>query len=103
MSEIQSTEKGFDVIGILDNQKVNTLSQQGISFLNEAENVCHIGLSKIQYSDSAGLALLLNWVRSAKSMNKSVVFLDPPEQLRLMANLYGIDDFIIFQESHIDG
>jgi phospholipid transport system transporter-binding protein len=103
MSQIKQTPNGFQVIGILDNQRVRELFDKGAFFLNQVENGCSIDLSKIEYSDSAGLALLLDWVRLAKSMNKSLIFLSPPKQLHLMANLYGIDGFIIFQESSING
>lgn len=52
-------------------------------------------LSKIVSSNSAGLALLLEWLRYAKEKKKSITFLNIPSQLLSIANVAGVGKILI--------
>jgi len=49
-----------------------------------------VDLREVSRSDSAGLALLLEWMRMAKQTGQSIVFHNIPVQLRDIANVSGI-------------
>ena len=51
-----------------------------------------IDLSGVESTNSAGLALLIEWIRFADSKNCSIKFLNLPEQMRQLAQLCGVDE-----------
>jgi phospholipid transport system transporter-binding protein len=56
-----------------------------------------IDLAGVVHSDSAGLALLIDWMRSAKQMNKNIVFHNIPAQMLAMAHASGLDELLPLQ------
>jgi phospholipid transport system transporter-binding protein len=58
------------------------------------EGVHAIDLGAITELDSALLALLLAWLREAKARGAALEFVRPPEALRTIARLYGVDALI---------
>jgi len=56
-----------------------------------------IDLARVMRSDSAGLALLIDWMRSAKQMNKNIVFPNIPAQMLAMAHASGLDELLPLQ------
>jgi phospholipid transport system transporter-binding protein len=56
-----------------------------------------INLADVSRSDSAGLALLIDWMRFAKNNNKSIVFQNIPDQMLAIANASGLDELIPVQ------
>ena len=59
-----------------------------------AEGVRSVDLGAVSELDSALLALLLAWLREAQARGASLEFLRPPEALRTIARLYGVDALI---------
>jgi phospholipid transport system transporter-binding protein len=53
-----------------------------------------IDLAGVTRSDSAGLALLIDWVRYAKVKNKQIVFHHMPTQLLAIAGASGLDEIL---------
>lgn len=53
-----------------------------------------INLADVTRSDSAGLALLINWMRTAKKNNKKIVFHNVPTQMLAIANASGLDELL---------
>ncbi len=53
-----------------------------------------IDLTDVIRSDSAGLALLINWIRTAKIDNKKIVFHNIPAQMLAIANASGLDELL---------
>jgi len=82
------------VTGELNFNTVPDLCQL-ISTIAIAEH-CTIDLSKVEYSDSAGLALLVNWLRQAKSQQKNIEFINPPHQMQAIAKICGISKILCF-------
>ena len=55
------------------------------------EGVHTIDLGEVTEMDSALLALLLAWLREARSRKREIAFANLPESLRTIARLYGVD------------
>lgn len=76
--------------GVLDLTNVNTLKKQTISLFNGPSEI-QFDLSAVVHSNSAALALLLEWLKLADKTQKSLSFINFPEHLREMARVYGIE------------
>ena len=59
-----------------------------------AEGVQTVDLAEVNEMDSALLAVLLAWLRDAHSREKKLAFVNLPESLRTIAQLYGVDRLI---------
>jgi len=56
-----------------------------------------IDLANVTRSDSAGLALLVEWIRSARQKNKTIVFHNVPDQILAIAGASGVDELLPIQ------
>lgn len=56
-------------------------------------------LSAVERVDSAGLALLLEWVRTARARGWSVVFQGVPGQLSAIARVSGVDEILALDQN----
>jgi len=59
-----------------------------------AEGVDSVDLAGVTEMDSALLALLLAWMREAKGRNRELALANPPQALRTIARLYGVDTLL---------
>jgi len=59
-----------------------------------AEGVQTVDLAEVNEMDSALLAVLLAWLRDARGRDKKLSFVNLPESLRTIAQLYGVDRLI---------
>ena len=59
-----------------------------------AEGVQTVDLAEVNEMDSALLAVLLAWLRDARSGDKELSFVNLPESLSTIAQLYGVDRLI---------
>ena len=62
--------------------------------LFESEVDIEIDLGAVVRADSAGLALLVEWLRRAKKQQHKVVFRNMPEQMTAIAGLVGVDEML---------
>lgn len=69
-----------------------TLLEEGRRHI--AEGVQTVDLGEVNEMDSALLAVLLAWLRDARSRDKKLSFVNLPESLRTIAQLYGVDRVI---------
>ncbi|MDQ5847479.1 MAG: STAS domain-containing protein [Pseudomonadota bacterium] len=58
------------------------------------EGVSTVDLSEVTDMDSGLLALLLAWLRDAKTRQRDLAFANLPEALRTIARLYGVDSLL---------
>ena len=65
-------------------------------FSNKLEELT-IDCSQLQRSDSSGLALLLEWYRTAQLQKMNIVFLNPPEKMVDIARISGLDKILPLQ------
>ncbi len=56
-----------------------------------AEGVQTVDLAEVNEMDSALLAVLLAWLRDARGREAKLSFVNLPESLRTIAQLYGVD------------
>jgi phospholipid transport system transporter-binding protein len=64
------------------------------------EGVRTVDLAEVTEMDSSLLALMLAWLREAKSRSRELAFANPPESLRTIARLYGVNDLLPVSSSH---
>ncbi|MDT8310738.1 MAG: STAS domain-containing protein [Methylophaga sp.] len=62
--------------------------------------VLRIDLSAVSRSDSAGLALLIRWMREASASGKDIIFEQMPAQMLAMAAASGLDTILPLQAKH---
>ena len=60
----------------------------------ETMTMLNIDFTDVTRSDSAGLALLIDWMRTAKKVSKSITFYNIPQQILAIANASGLDDLL---------
>ena len=58
------------------------------------DGVESVDLAGVTEMDSALLALLLAWMREAKSRDRSLALANPPQALSTIARLYGVDTLL---------
>ncbi len=78
-----SGELNFSTVTGLWNASLALLPQQ---------NELHFDFSKVTSSNSAGLALLIEWLKYAKQKNKVINFKNIPPQLLSIAKVSGIEE-----------
>jgi phospholipid transport system transporter-binding protein len=61
------------------------------------EGVRTVDLGEVTELDSALLALLLAWLRDAKSGKREIAFASLPESAQTIARLYGVHDLLPLQ------
>ena len=58
-----------------------------------------IDLGEVEAVDSAAVSLLLGWLRNAQRHGESVSFVNVPENLRSLADLYGVAEVLPMDHS----
>ena len=67
---------------------------QGRAAVTHGDGAVEIDLAGVTRTDSAGLALLLELVRNARERKREVRFTRVPEQLRKLAEFFGIAEIL---------
>ena len=57
-----------------------------------------VDLADVRHADSAGLALLLEWLRHARAVGCEIVYLHIPPQLQSLIDVSGLDHLIRLQD-----
>ncbi len=56
-----------------------------------------VDLAEVTRSDSAGLALLIDWMRKAKKEDKAITFHNVPQQMIAIAHASGLEELLSLQ------
>ena len=83
----------FILSGVLSFQTVPMIWQHGLKLFNEAPSLV-LDLKQIDRSDSAGLALLIEWMRFARSQNKPISYINMPSQMLAIARASSLDSIL---------
>lgn len=83
----------FVLRGELSFSTVTTLSEKSTSLLWQAEQVT-LDLEGVTRTDSAGLALLVEWLRIARQRGKTIQFRNIPQQMMAVAQVVGLDQLL---------
>jgi phospholipid transport system transporter-binding protein len=92
---IESIQRGdFRVIGELTFDTVPEADKKGVALFDMVEGEFCIDLRDVSRTDSAGLALLVAWMRYAKKRNKALQFLNIPAQMLALAKASSLDQVL---------
>ena len=86
----QPVDNTVKISGIMDMSTVDSLKKQTIGLFNGVSAI-QFDLSAVSQSNSAALALLLEWLKLAQKHQVSLSFSNFPDHLRELARVYGIE------------
>ncbi len=73
---------------------VGTLRHLGLDLIGAAGTELTFDLSGVPAADSAGLALLIDWLAQARARGKTLHYAQPPESLLALARLSDVEPLI---------
>ncbi len=83
----------FRVSGILDADTVTAILEESArKFVSPAVVV---DLAAVTASDSAGMALLLEWLRMSRAAGRKIHFDNVPQQIMALARISEVDDLLL--------
>lgn len=89
-----TTDNGRLIVsGQLNFSTTKTLWQASLPLLNELTE-WHFDLAKVVSSNSAGVALLIEWLKYAKRSKKIISFTRIPQQLQTIAAISGVSQLL---------
>jgi len=77
----------------LDFQSVAAVLQHAGARMQREAHV-EVDLKDVSRADSAGLALLVEWLREAENADNEIVFINVPDQLLSIARVCGLDEIL---------
>ena len=96
--ELQHLEAGrFAVIGDMNFSTVDQLLDESSKLFNYDENL-EIDLVGVQRADSAGLALIIEWMKLARRSGAEIRLLNMPEQMRAISRTSELDEVLSMHE-----
>lgn len=93
MSALNIVDLGSDTFAVQGELTFASIDRQSVKstgFLKTAKNIT-IDLSQVTNTDSAGLALMIEWIKVARANRTSLKFKGVPNQLLNLAKLSGFD------------
>ncbi|MDP1666528.1 MAG: STAS domain-containing protein [Methylobacter sp.] len=87
---IRESNGRFVIDGDLTFATIDKQTLKSFSFLKAAKEVT-IDLSRVSNTDSAGLALMIEWIKYSRHNRTQIAFKNIPEQLLNLAKLSGFD------------
>lgn len=88
----------FHLRGELTFETVSALLSESATLLADPAAL-RIDLSGVQRADSAGLALLAEWLRRASERRQDIAFANAPAQLHNLARVSGLDQVLPFEHA----
>ena len=82
------------VAGALTFATVNQLWQQSKALLSPKTAALRFDLQDVSQSDSAGVALLIAWMRAAQQQKKSIHFTQAPQQMRAIVRVSSLEKIL---------
>ncbi|GAB6139346.1 hypothetical protein JCM14076_00750 [Methylosoma difficile] len=98
MSNLSLSNQGNGVVLVEGELTFAAIDDQAINALNIANTGKNLvlDLQGITSTDSAGLALMIEWQKQARSKRLPLTFKNIPEQLHNLAKLSGLDNSPLF-------
>lgn len=94
-------EGRFRVSGVLDAATTPALLRESHDrFANEKS--INVDFASVTESDSAGLALLIEWMRTARRQRQKLRFSNVPAQVAALARISEVDDLLATAEHELD-
>jgi phospholipid transport system transporter-binding protein len=93
-ARLESLGEGrFRVSGVLDASTAGDVLEQSESRFSQASDI-DVDLGGVGESDSAGLALLIEWLRAARQAGKKIHFANVPPQIEALARISEVEDLL---------
>lgn len=80
--------------GELSMQTVAEVLNEAEPVLSQTGDVLRVDLDNVTHSDSAGLALLIDWMRRTHQSGKQIEFYHIPSQMLAIASASGLDHIL---------
>ena len=94
MAEIKALGEGrLQLSGVLDLESAPALLS-AIEALDYDTPAVAVDLSGVERSDSAGVALLVAWMRNARAAQRDIRFINMPAQMRNITRVSGLDTIL---------
>jgi phospholipid transport system transporter-binding protein len=87
---VNAEAERFVVEGDLTFSVMDKKTVSSFAFLANGKQIT-LDLGKVNNADSAGLALMLEWIKQARSKRVQLQFINIPEQILNLAKLSGLD------------
>lgn len=84
---------GFLLTGALTFETVPALWRRSTALFDNSDSLI-LDLRGITHTDSAGLALLIEWMRAARGKNRAIVFKNIPPQMMAIAKVSGLEQIL---------
>ena len=91
----------FRVSGVLDASTAREVLEESEARFEQFAGL-DIDLGGVGESDSAGLALMIEWLRLARQGNKAIVFANVPAQIEALARISEVEDLIGGSEKKVE-
>jgi phospholipid transport system transporter-binding protein len=95
LADITWQNEQLFVSGELTFYNVLALYQTSLAFFNHSAEILYFNFAKLTASDSAGLALIIEWIKYARHHQKTIRFQQLSVDLLSLAKAAGIDELII--------
>ena len=98
MSKVEIIKQGaglFAIVGDLTFSSIDKETLKSFAFL-KSSNPITLDLSQVANTDSAGLALVIEWIKYASIHQIELKFKNIPEQLLTLAKLSGLEQTGLF-------
>lgn len=92
IARIEADAAGAKVSGSMTMDNAALLLAQGVAALGAGRTA--FDLAGVTEVDSSGLALLFGWQRAAQAQGKSLAIVNPPHNLRSLADVYGVAELL---------
>ncbi len=93
-ARLESLGEGrFRVSGVLDASTAREVLEQSESPFAQSKEI-DVDLGGVGESDSAGLALLIEWLRAARQGGRAIRFTNVPAQIEALARISEVEDLI---------
>lgn len=101
LSLIEQSPGYFTVEGNLTFASLDKQSQHSFKYLKGIDTLC-LDLAKVGTADSAGLALMIEWIKQSRLIRARLRFKNIPEQLMALVKLSGLDQTEYYSGSNQD-
>ncbi|HEU4655838.1 MAG TPA: STAS domain-containing protein [Steroidobacteraceae bacterium] len=91
----------FRVSGVLDASTTPALLEQSKERFTHEKSV-DVDFAQVTESDSAGMALLIEWMRLARRQGQKLRFSNIPAQIAALARISEVDDLLAGAEHELD-
>ncbi len=86
----------YRLIGELDFDSVPALAGHGRELFGAAGDV-QVSLDAVERGNSAGLVLLVDWLREARRRQRRIRFTGVPAQMLALARVSGVDELLALE------